>query len=791
MSWFIRRPYWLHSELQELRTNGNYVEVATHVNKTMVSSGEILVRLQETHRFPVLIVYPDATPYYPIRIYLTKEALPPKEVYELSKLSPGELASKIQKRIKFYYHRHQNIDGSLCILETDDLHDDRPELIRVREVIERTRQWFRGHLTGKFPPDSLEVELYYHFPNHFTEAVFLLPDEFFSPQLLSGKFYFFKTRDYTPKTHYFGFIIEGITESGLSLFLPDATKDKGYFFHKSLPLDVVDLTARNEKASEFLENGTIIEGWWWHVDKEPLPFATPEQFAEYIDPINGLTKVAEASTKKLKNGEENIFVALRFYNRRKELEWQFFNLKKVVNEGIPLPYSIEDARKSLMARQVQAIRTEKITEKYFHLRNSSRADRSILKEKAVTVIGTGALGSSLTENLAKAGVGHITLVDKDTLHGHNVIRHTCGLIFMDWLKCNAVALNSVALHNPFVKVSIKNTNILCMSIDGYFDSSSVGISTIADDTVEHYLNEESVRTGRTVFYARALRGGKAARIFRVKPGVDACKECLVHYKKENSGDFISIEEDPDLHLLTNECNNPVRPGSGADMNVIAGLLSRFVIDYLQGSGSDYNHWIWYTEGLGSQLSLDKNQWAACHRQFIPPHPKCRLCQRIEPKEVLLTEESFVIIRREAAASGQIETGGILIGFRNETGNIVVVRATGPGPKAVRTEARFEKDIEYCQQQLIESSQSLGLKGQYVGEWHYHPTGTNEPSGTDIKSLAEIARQVNYATDEPVMVIVSPDLELAFTIHPTYRGFVRTTFKVIDSGLIKQMKCQEA
>jgi len=180
---------------------------------------------------------------------------------------------------------------------------------------------------------------------------------------------------------------------------------------------------------------------------------------------------------------------------------------------------------------------------------------------------------------------------------------------------------------------------------------------------------------------------------------------------------------------------------------------------------------------------------SCRGQFIPPHPRCRLCQRIEPKEVLITQDAIDIMRNEAAGSGKLETGGILIGFRSDTGNIVVVKATGPGPKAFRTENWFEKDIAYCQEQLIESSRALGPKGQYVGEWHYHPRGTNQPSGTDIMSLSAIAKQVNYSTDEPLMIILSPELEMAFTLHPANKGFIEAGFKVIDPETVQDINCR--
>ena len=393
-------------------------------------------------------------------------------------------------------------------------------------------------------------------------------------------------------------------------------------------------------------------------------------------------------------------------------------MSKTQNEAAILAdITINEAKERLVRRKVSAVYAEKVTEEYFHYRNATRANRLILKDKSVTCIGVGALGSYFSENLAKAGIGKIYLVDKEILKVHNVIRHTCNIPYVGWLKTKAVAWDAIALHNPFVKAEAIDVNILNNSIDSYFNLESIGISTIADDFVEGYLNERSIQTERLVFYARALRGGKAARIFRVKPGVDACKECLALYREEKRA-FIDLPDDPSLPPLINECNNPIRQGSAADMSVIASLLSSVVIDYLQNPVDDYNHWIWYTEELPG-LTLNQNQSGVCYKHFIPPHPKCRLCQRIELKEVLIAQESVDHMRGEAVSAGRVETGGILIGFRNITGNLVVTKSTGPGPNAICREDAFERDVEYCQQQLKESSEELQGDGKV--------TSVNEPS----------------------------------------------------------------
>lgn len=61
------------------------------------------------------------------------------------------------------------------------------------------------------------------------------------------------------------------------------------------------------------------------------------------------------------------------------------------------------------------------------------------QRKHVLVFGAGALGSQVAEQLAKAGIGHITLVDSDTMETANLGRHLLGIQHVDYEKAEAVA----------------------------------------------------------------------------------------------------------------------------------------------------------------------------------------------------------------------------------------------------------------------------------------------------------------------------------------------------------------
>ncbi len=670
-----------------------------------------------------------------------------------------------------------------------DLHGDVAESYRVKGVVKRVRHW----LVGKIPRDSVEVELFAHFRNRSREIEYLIPEIFFDEQGCKGIFYAGlpyliatnRTENVSFKKVYMGTCIVPETQAGVILS-PLVTASENLTLFTELPQTKLftDPGALGERQRK-IRDEELIEGFWWDIAYEPQPFDSIDGLGEYVgggDKENGVLEIA-LGVKDHLGKRDYIHLGLRFPARptaKRNKDWLMLRLIRGSR-----PVILSETNEELVARlkdySLEAVNHELFTEEYFHLRNSGRATRDLLKNSRLSIIGCGALGSEIGDCLCKAGVGSMLLTDKEQLKSHNTIRHLLGLSRVTWPKSLALGEYLVS-HNPFVEVKINEElgNILSAEIDKYLPETFIGVSTIADDNVEAYLNENAVDAGRVVFYCRALRGGKAGRIFRVIPWQDACKACLSLYRSMDQSQFVDIPEDPTLPVITNECNNPVRPGSAADLKIIAALVARVIVDYLQGTNTTANHWIWNTESLEG-LKLGQDQTAAMHAQTILPHPDCPVCRKMEDTTVSILKDAYDLIKNLAKESNDIETGGILIGTYDSKGLYLVQRATGPGPNAVRTAAAFEKDVEYCQNQLAKITQELGEDALYLGEWHYHPTISNEPSGTDIKSLMEIAEQDNYLIARPIMVIISKTFEVGLSLHAKSGRWVKLGFNIVDAG----------
>lgn len=777
MSWFSRHTDWLYSETRDLSNSSIYRERFQFIDRTLISSGNIIVHKEKTTYHQILIVYPDATPYIPPIIYNLKVNLDEETARQLSTFPPNEIRGKIQDKVTFFERRHQNEDGSICFLEAGDLHSETAEAYPIKEIIKRVRTW----LSGRIPKDSPEVELFSHFRQRTNDLQYLLPDLFFNTEIVKGTYFASLSviiPDIPPKT-YIGTAILGESSGGI-VILPKVCTDEGLILFAHTPdLEKLLIEKKTEVVANKKKSGNLIEGNWWDIDEEPEPFSTINALAAYIgknDENKGIEELIGSLNDQLRNPENIIHIGLRFPGRHREKDWQMFQLRRKGRPAL-IKNDKEELKERLFDYAIEAVYQEYITEEYFHLRNKGRADRDILKKAELSIIGCGALGSETADALSKAGIGKLILVDKEIMKAHNAIRHCLGINKAGFPKIFGMA-ESVYLHNPFVKIETSASNILVTKVGDYLPGEATGISTIADDNIEAYLNEEAVNEGKTVFYCRGLRGGKAARIYRVIPHKDACKTCLSLYKQDGNPIFIEIEEDEQLPVITNECNNPIRPASAADIKVIAGFFSRIIIDFFQGTNIEKNHWIWSTEQL-KKVKLKGSMQGSIFSYSIPPHPSCPTCQKLEDKKVSILREAYEFAKKESSISKDVETGGVLLGYRTNDGRYVIMRITGPGPKAVRTATRFEKDMEYCQEEIEKTFRELSDKGLYLGEWHYHTIGGNSPSGLDIKSLTEIAAQENYRIDKPIMIILSPGLECAITIHDESRQCVKLPIQILE------------
>jgi molybdopterin/thiamine biosynthesis adenylyltransferase len=97
---------------------------------------------------------------------------------------------------------------------------------------------------------------------------------------------------------------------------------------------------------------------------------------------------------------------------------------------------------------IMALQEKIIPEKYSRNRQSIRCDQQIrLLQSAAAIVGLGGLGGSVTEMLARIGVGRLTLIDADRFEESNLNRQAlCTRIHLGRLKAEAAGEQVAAIN---------------------------------------------------------------------------------------------------------------------------------------------------------------------------------------------------------------------------------------------------------------------------------------------------------------------------------------------------------
>jgi len=160
-------------------------------------------------------------------------------------------------------------------------------------------------------------------------------------------------------------------------------------------------------------------------------------------------------------------------------------------------------------------------------RGIGREGQQRIMSARVAVIGLGALGSVIAEQLACAGVGTLRLVDRDFVELSNLQRQTLyteadaearppkAVAAADRLR----SINSEIVIEPHV-VDVTPRNILDL-----LDGCDLVLDATDNLETRFLLNDACIRLGLRWVYGGAL--GSSGAVMAINPGETACLRCLL------------------------------------------------------------------------------------------------------------------------------------------------------------------------------------------------------------------------------------------------------------------------
>lgn len=268
-----------------------------------------------------------------------------------------------------------------------------------------------------------------------------------------------------------------------------------------------------------------------------------------------------------------------------------------------------------------------------------------LGAKRVLLVGCGAVGGYIALELARAGILHLTLVDRDELSSDNTFRHVLGQRYWGVNKAEALK-QEIEANLPYVRVrAIPRSIELSIGERSSLDLSTydIVICALGNATVELALNEllqKMPSAPKALFtWVEPFGIGGHALLAGNPPG-GGCYQCLytipaaVETGLVNRASFAVADSARPFGRAISGCGSLHTPYGSLDAVQTAGLATRLAVEALAGAepGNPLRSW---KGDPGAYLSAGfalSHRFAASddqlHRlRYEYRSPECPVCSR--------------------------------------------------------------------------------------------------------------------------------------------------------------------
>lgn len=371
----------------------------------------------------------------------------------------------------------------------------------------------------------------------------------------------------------------------------------------------------------------------------------------------------------------------------------------------------------------------------FNDTKSARMQSGISGEGTDSVlVGAGSLGSAMLNLWGRSGWGRWTVIDKDRIKPHNLVRHTAYAQHIGIPKADVVA----QLHEAVMRGA----------------SAIVPICADACDVSEQRVRNPLMAAKLVVDVSTTLEYPRLASTVD-----DIGRHMSAFITPDGNAAVLLVEDEKRtvrLRTLEAQYYRALIQESWGEHH-LDGNLGSF---WSGASCRDISTVLPYSRIIGHASTLTEQvRLAACR-----PNPSVRVWSRdpdtgsitlhdvrvfaeqrrlFDDLALFIDEGVEQKLRALRAKKAPRETGGVLLGYFDFNVKAVVIVDGLPAPADSKaTGAWFERGVEGLATAVANASKrTAGIVG-YVGEWHSHPPGHSAaPSGNDIVQLAYLARQM--------------------------------------------------
>lgn len=166
-----------------------------------------------------------------------------------------------------------------------------------------------------------------------------------------------------------------------------------------------------------------------------------------------------------------------------------------------------------------------------------------IHDKKVLIAGVGSVGSYLSEQLVRSGVGHLTIVDPDTVEASNLARTSYSLADLGQPKVCSLKRRILNL-NPSAQVETHTVDIVAMArqrpreFNLLIQQMDLIIAATDDPEAQRLLNHFSYARNCPALFIGLYAGAQGGEVVISQPGQTACFVCATinrHQMEEQAG----------------------------------------------------------------------------------------------------------------------------------------------------------------------------------------------------------------------------------------------------------------
>ena len=212
-------------------------------------------------------------------------------------------------------------------------------------------------------------------------------------------------------------------------------------------------------------------------------------------------------------------------------------------------------------------------------RRSGILETTILRDKSVLCLGVGTGGAHGAIELAKCGVGHFALVDRDRLSVGNVVRHPGGISQVGRFKVH-VLRDLIHDKNPDAKVQAYAIDLNHDSQDKLkelIDEADVVICGTDNRPSRLLINRLCVEANVVAVYGGAFRRAYGGQVQCVHPRRSPCFECFVAAMPDEASDVEVSSAADAAEIAYSDRPVAVEPGLSLDVLPIANMVAKLAL----------------------------------------------------------------------------------------------------------------------------------------------------------------------------------------------------------------------